>query len=511
MPTYTYTGPGTIQITGYRTVASNETFRVPFQPPEVALFPSRFSVNGGEGNLAPLPLSQSVVEIPAALGWDKDNYPISLFLNNYLENSIGSCSHTPEQIFGFCSVALSAPTTTYYVSTGGSDGNTGLSTAQSLRSIHAAITKANATGQPARVFVAAGEYPRANNFSNNTVYPTVDIAFVATGGRVIAGTHDAYTAPTADATFTLTYSWALTNVSRVVDLLDRVPGSGLYRELAYVSSPTLCNNTPNSWTLSGGNIYIRRADGLAVTNANTRVYRAATANLKTTTTPVSLYLGGESGNDGFDLEGGDATAVANLGTFTSASGRDAIVAKNCTFRYGGGQSGLTARGMWVGTLNGIAAFFNCDASGNQTDGWNFHRDLASTVTHVLTMNCTAYSNGRLQTSSNSWTLHDDVVGIDVAGWFEDSAGGNVRSIQTTRQLLAGTVIVGDRGDIIAGGSVGPTGIAMSDTAKAWLDRVLVRMPAGSIGIQADSGTEIYMRNIYPTRQPFTGNGLFLGY
>lgn len=426
----------------------------------------------------------------------------------------GSVGKSAAQLFDLFSTARAAPGTTLFVNiqSGNDTTGTGASGAP-YQSIHKAVTVANTAGQPATIFVAAGDYPRANNPSNGgAVLPTVDVAFVATGGRVRTGAYDAFTAPTADATFTNCYSFAVATVNRVVDRAN-TDRFGNAVELTGVATAAQCNVRPGSWALVAGTLYINRADAAAVTNVNTRVFRSGTGSIKVTA-PVSLYLGGALAGDGFDIEGGSSVGCLNYAPATVPGAMKAVVADSCSFRYAGGAAETGACGVAVNSVHGLCALVNCTADANATDGFNAHNTTApAAATHFVTVNCSASNNGRAPgVSCNGWTTHENVVGLDVAGVYRANRGGTMRSINTSLSWLAGSRAEGDMGDVSNGGALIGTALRVDDTARYWCDRVAVDMPAGTLALHAAaSGSAIFTRAMPPSRAPAVGPGTIATY
>lgn len=155
---------------------------------------------GAMARIAPLPLT---APSPWTAAWSVAAFIPQVTLYEDRRSPVGAVGKSATQLFDLFSTARSSPGTIFYVSiqSGNDTTGTGASGAP-FQSIHKAVTAANAAGQPATVFAAAGEYPRANNPSNGgAVLPTVDLALVATGGRVRTGAWDAFAAPTVDATY----------------------------------------------------------------------------------------------------------------------------------------------------------------------------------------------------------------------------------------------------------------------------------------------------------------------
>ena len=392
------------------------------------------------------------------------------------------------------STARSAPVNTYYVSTAGNDSTGNGSSGTPYRTINKAIQIGNAAAAPYLVYVAAGTYNRTQSFTSNVgTKPTQDAAFVATGGRVQVGSWDDFTAPTLDATYGNCYSYAITLVDSVIDL-TRMDRFGRYVVLRNVPTAARCNVTPDSWAFVAGTLYINRADGLAVLNTNTRVIRQNfVLNIDTT---KSLFLGGATASDGFDLMGGQASGLLDSQTTTPSATPHAVVASNCTFRFAGGLQGTSARCVNLESHHGCHAFFRCSADGGATDGFNLHNTYAAATTGMLTVNCAGIDNGRgASTSCNGWTNHEDSWGLDVAGFYEGNRGGSARSVNAALALFAGTCIRYDQGDIIQGGSIPPTAFRTDNTSQYWLDGVRVDGMTGSYAAVAQDGTAaIYHRN-----------------
>ncbi|MEO5641063.1 MAG: hypothetical protein ABIQ98_04775 [Sphingomicrobium sp.] len=466
---------------------------------------------GAMARIAPLTLTAPT---PWSAAWSIAAFTPAISLYEDRRSPFGSVGKSAAQLFDLFSTARAAPGTTLFVNiaSGNDTTGTGVSGAP-YQSIHKAVTAANTAGQPATVFVAAGDYPRANNPSNGgAVLPTVDIAFVATGGRVRTGAYDAFSAPTADATYTNCYSFAVATVNRVVDRtsVDRFCNAV---ELTNVATAAQCNVRPGSWALVAGTLYVNRADAVAVTNANTRVFRSGTGTIKVTVA-VSLYLGGYLPGDGFDLEGGSSAACLNYAPATVPASMKAVVADGCSFRYAGGVAETGACGVAVNSVHGLCALINCAADANATDGFNVHNTTAPTAaTHFVTVNCSASNNGRAPgVSCNGWTTHENVVGLDVAGVYRANRGGTMRSINNSLSWLAGSRAEGDMGDLANGGALIGTAIRVDDTARYWCDRVAIDMPAGQLALHAAAtGSAIFTRAMPPLRNPAAGTGTIATY
>lgn len=465
------------------------------------------------------PLAAYTKEIPVGLGWDNANFPLNLSVVQSfgLAPQYGSAGITPAQLFGLKSTALSAPFATFYVAQTGLDSNDGLTTGTAVRSIGKGIELANATGQPCKVVVIAGTYPRANNPSFNSnvlVQVAVDVALVARGGRVNTGSYDSFSNPSLDATFTNCYKLAgLGSCDRIVDRW-RLDQFGEYVALQYVATPAIANVTPNSWALSGTDIYVNRADLAVVTNVNTRAYRSGT-EVFTMVNQKNVCFVEEDGASGWDLEGSNANGVVDVLITTPPLSAGCMVFSNCRFLQGGGRINTAARSFSANSFNGLVALFNCYGSGAQTDAFNFHNTKDAPKAMALTVNCMSSTTGRLGGQScNALTYHENVVGIDVCGNFNDAHGGTVRNIGTSKCLLAGTFVKNDRGDAVLGGGGGfqPAAIVVDDSATLWADSIKIDMPAGTKAwYTISAGSTIFRRDCFPVAQPDAGTGTFAQY
>ncbi len=136
--------------------------------------------------------------------------------------------------------------------------------------------------------------------------------------------------------------------------------------------------------------------------------------------------------------------------------------------------------MALDSYPGIAAFFDCECSVSSSDGFNFKNTApASPATAFLTVNCSGSLFGEPgSTSNNGWTLHNDVIGIDICGRYRASAGGNVHNSNTSKAALIGTTIAEDAGDRHFGGTINPTAVRAANTAEIQMYGCAVLQPYG---------------------------------
>lgn len=441
------------------------------------------------------------VFIPSGVGFDTTTFPISPYINDPggMARATGSAGTTPEAMFDSASNVRTNPEIVYYVGPGGSDGNNGTSYATRLASIGSAITKANAAAKKAQVLIDAAEMPRALGPAG--VIPLYDIAFEAVGGKVNVGTFDSFGTFTLDGTFTNCYSLALTNVDRVCNrLLQSVYGTNV--DNALQASPTALNNatvTQDMWAVDASKVYIRRLDGAVPTPTNTRIYRSSVILFKFTTA-VNVWV------NGIDAEGGDTVGSFNYLLSSQSALTRVFVAKNCSAKYAGGRVNTSAKGFGFDSMKGLAYLYGCEGSANATDGINFH-DNQNSGLMALTVNCSGTDNGRgISQSNNGLTSHEGIPLIDIAGYYPNNRGGSVRCVGTSKTLCAGTYS-SDLGDVIMGGSTGPTAFQTDVAAQMWCDRTKADVTAAQQAYMASTNTSILKRNIAATPGIIGGGGI----
>jgi len=392
---------------------------------------------------------------PPGFAWPFDQYPLSVVV----QGGTAVTDFIPERhINPACYLGAR-----YFVDVAkGNDTNAGTSLAAPVKSIWKAFSLGNATGAAYRVTIVAGVYPRANGWTNNgSAIPNQHVVVDTLGGTVITGPFDALAWGSADATYTNSYKVSRAGVCRVFDLTT-TDAFGQYVELVNVADAATCNTTPGSWAQVGSDLYVRRADGAAVTNANTRAYL----------TVDNLILNGTSGDlfvRNVVFEGGPTGAARIFGTVANVTPRKAIFV-NCRALYSGQASGV-ANGMRVYDYKGLVAFVGCSGMANSQDGFNAHYNLADSGSlYLLTVNCEGVDNGRYNSQSNQGlTIHESVVAIDINGHYAWNHGGNIRNINQSQMWVICPRCHDDVGDVAMGGTVTPTDIFADDQARIWVD------------------------------------------
>lgn len=411
----------------------------------------------------------------------------------------GDVGISAEALFDKFSTARKAPGATFYVNVAtGADVNNGLTPATAKKTIGAAIVAANTAAVPSLIHVAGGSYNRANGFyQGGTGAPAVDIAFIA-DGPIETGTWDDFANPAHDGVATNTYSFALANANRVVDL-TQVNRYGNYVELLNVATAALCNIIPNSWALVAGTIYLNRADGAQVTQTNTRIYRANVDNMRCTN-PVSIFIGVNDNSAMWDFQGGQ-NGCLRYNPATKPATNKGFIVNRARNRFGGGIVNTTGNGVAVDSIHGLAALFNCQADANWSDGFNFHNALTPTAHgYAMTVNCGASDNGRLVSASNNgWTTHEDVIGIDVCGIMKGNRGGSYRSVNFSISWLVDPIVRDDFGDVMNGGSIQPTAFRVDTAATYFITNPKADIIATGFRYYIQAGASIFTNHAFPSR------------
>lgn len=457
------------------------------------------------------------VGIPAGLGWVNAPVFIRDLAIGVKDFNTGRLPH------GYCNFdvaqnaayqACLAGLHCYSNATTGSDSTGDGTEAKPYRSIKKSVDAINASGSPGVIYVEAGLYDKAANFSigASTNVPTQDIIFMARNGRVLSTAHDSSLSwsASADGTYGNCYTMTVSVPARCVNLKAK-DANGLYPDFLLAESAALCNTSPGTMYYDGTKLYLNRGDGKKPTNTNTRVYRQV-SNFVATGTPRNLFLVGQSAGDGFDLEGGSVSG-STLGClyvgFSSAGSSPVLVyGRGGTCRYNGSMFISDTSNAVAGVnVNGLMFFESWDASGAKSDGFNWH-DPSSRGLYWLTLNCTALRNGLDgSVSNNGLTGHETTIGIDIAGHYRESAGCNIHFINSSKVFCVCSAPEASRGDGITGGTFTPSEFRIDD-GEMWVygGRPAPRN-AGWYSYQSTGTGKLHRQNCWPTKGLDAGTGV----
>ena len=129
-----------------------------------------------------------------------------------------------------------------------------------------------------------------------------------------------------------------------------------------------------------------------------------------------IAINGDAFVDGIKfVNGNDGSLKINIGTTT-----EICCLSNCEFNNSVGNSngGLVAMG-------GNIYVYKCKASGNQKDGFNYHKTTGNIIPHITEMYCEAYNNGNNDSynSNNGSTAHDGALILRVSCKYGYCKGG----------------------------------------------------------------------------------------
>ena len=445
-------------------------------------------------------IANGPVSSPVEFTWDFTKYPLNVYRTGpgKYGTDLDPQSLMPANFWTTAAV--------YYADATKAD-NTGAGTTpatakRSIRSCIAAAVAASATG--VIVYVRAGLYDRTKDMLNSSAgsgtIPEIPVAIIGYGGRVDHGPVALLTW-TADTTYTTTYTAARTNVARVLDV-TRKDEEGNYVELPAIADAATLNaaTTEEGWFQNAGNVLVKRKDGKVVSDANTWVLL---------TNSSSLNFGAQAAYvAGINAIGGVTGTLQ-----ASEVSTNNIIAVDCSFSHSGSivQSGTGSgtRAVSIDNRSGIAAFFRCRAGQIPTDAFNFHmanQATAASPLHALTVDCRGIYcgvtvNNNNQSSCNGWTLHENVVGIDINGVYHTTRGNAVANIDASKAWLLGTTAGLDLGD----GSFPSIAFRAGDTAKIWIQEGRATKSAYSMHASSGTSPQIYTKSCQDGGGLRTGN------
>ena len=401
----------------------------------------------------------------------------------YLQNGTYYCPVNPRE---HVNPAIWTGTAYHVDVVNGSTSNTGLGLfdgdfTNAMQQISAAITAGNATGAPYRIYVRAGYYAgsRCINGSAQNVEPNQHCAIIAVGGPVYNVAGDGAITWTQDGTYTNLYKYTVANIARVFDLAQ-TDADGAPLEYTAAADLATCNSTDNTYILTGGVLYINRADGQPATTANTIVTRALTAGAFITNTS-DIYI------EGFKFFGG----VSGAFHVDPVASRN-VITVNCEY-VGAGSASYLFDGYRVRRTNGLVLDVNGKCYANAADGFDFHYDNGPSggKMHVVLINPIGNGNGRYtSTSNNGITTHDDVRMIAVEPTcIANRTGADLHQIEDTETVIFG----GTLSNTSAGGATPNAALKASNNAKIWTDGTAVSATTGDAIYAQSSGARIYMK------------------
>lgn len=432
----------------------------------------------------------SLISAHLSAYWNQSAYPLAF--TNSGGTWASSFSHTS---------LLPAYATKYYVDVAtGSDTNNGLTTGTKFKSIWKAHAAATADGGVTsyEIIVTPGRYNRTNGINNsgatNATKP-FKISSATPGSKIVTGTFEALTWTSAGSGV---WQANRTNVSRVISI-DSVNGYGNHPDhTVYADLATLqASSGVNGMAQVGSLIYVKRADGGTVTDANTLctliivgVNLVANCHIK----DVEWY-GGHATMSG-------AVACASAGFFCGSKTGN-VVFEDSFFGYSGSFS-VEACCIGINDWVGLVAFKNCQLAASSWDGINPHWTLGGAVgTYVYVEGCSGRDFGRVATgdSYQPITSHQGIPLVELNGTWGEGRGGTVRFVQASTYLGINVASSNDKGS--SGGSpTSPSQFRSDDagTDMLLIDCVATASPSSNFSLIANNGGRIRYRRLNNTGQ-----------
>jgi len=450
-------------------------------------------------------------QIPAGLGWDSINYPVTISARQQADGQwVGAANKGLRDFFppftAWPKYWLNAAT--------GSNSNDCSTEALACKSLWKPLQLAAAASQTQiQVWSKGGPtaiYDRNNTFTLNGTVTTVtgiSVGYVSYGGLGCSTATARQPALTWSGSGSNSFVATLSStVTRLQDMLakDRF---GNDVEMIKLSTAAAVDATPDSWAQVSGSIYVHRRDGATPTTTNTRILVGIKNLYVDGTTQINVGLFADTPADCWVVEGGDAAGFRTNFTGGAGGAKVVIGAENTSFVYSGAASGSIGAFAAEG-VNGLVFCSNCYAGSSGPDAFNVHNALGAT-TNVLMINPVSYETGKIAVyvSTNWLTTHDsNVASIFVCGKGRGSRGVTAHFIQFTKTFMACPDAADSLGDVMNGGGNLPTEIKAEDNAELWIDTGTIRPGASNgYGYVAAGAAKIHFRDT-----PLFGSGVIQG-
>lgn len=352
----------------------------------------------------------------------------------------------------------------YLDNVAGNNANDGSTPALAKQSFSSIITAVNAASEPGCIIWVKNtgtDYIRTHAWNGATRLNKA-VCVVGWNGRPLMGMHDNAGTWALDGTYTNCYSVnTFTTLSRVQNLLlrDKFGDPELFTEYA---SPALLDAAASpvyGFAVDGSKSYVRRGDGVAPSNTNTRCMRPSVEGVRGPTSGDCIIwdMIFEGGNNGSFI--GDSNATGKVFLF------------NVHGRFAGRPSGATdafkARDI------AFMLCYRCTASHSPSDAFDY-TPTSGTTPHGVLIDCVAYAHGEgTSQSNNAVTAHDGSILLVIGGVGEEVYGGTVAILDTndtgTQAYLIGYCAKNSLGDEDLGGTIAPCNYQVLTNAEVWLD------------------------------------------
>lgn len=328
-----------------------------------------------------------------------------------------------------------APTNVYYVNpTTGNNANSGLSPTLAKASLLSAVTAAEATGSPAHIYVAPGQYDRLTGLSFDTDV-TIDLAIIGTGAKpsdVTLGHYFESTGWSTNATYPHVYQRTRSSVGRVVDLAQRDELTGSPLHLSLETSLAAVAGKMDSYYIDGSNnVYVHSRHGSPTNDKillcvnNLPVLLAGSSNAK-------VYL----------------ENVEFIGSVRYATG-GTIYARSCDFYHAHQSNEKNALAIVDASEAGL---WGCRAADTLADGFNYHESVGTTT--FFEVDCLAARCGSDGGFNQCSTAHESVKGVRINGEYLDGEDSSISDVNTAQTVNLGCKVrsVGNAGFTVGAGA-----------------------------------------------------------
>lgn len=391
----------------------------------------------------------------------------------------------PHPSFSLQAYALAqiAAGTTYYVSTSGNDGNTGLSWAQALRSPGVAHQKADAR----IIYIDAGYYYRNETYAGVT--PVRSMAIIGVGDVYL--TADCRNQVGAFSAVGNHYEAACTRTVKDVYDETSLTAYGGHSRLALQANSGAVDTTVGSWYWAANVLYVRTTDSRAP-DASMHYYEQST--------PLPMYAPGADRIlycENLKLWGGASPSIG----YTAATFDIRLYFNNCDLRYASNVIGSTYNAFSVWGIT-EAIFFNVKLAHSVLyDGFNYK--LSGGVTpRAIEYNCESWDHGDGSIDQPS-TTHDGTTIVRINGRYHDCAGASVIADTGSggKTWCLGTLAYSPKTPATTGGFYVDTGQSM------WLDRCATRnLGASAKGVNVADATSAIRHRKLITDGTLVNNG-----
>lgn len=395
---------------------------------------------GGAGNLAP----------PTGFDWSP---PIGIYRSG---SSFGTNFNANDWKV--------AATASLYVSPTGNDTTGNGSEALPFRTIKKGLSSAALLADAAvNIFVATGTYDRNQHWNGTACDKHLNV--IAVGGPVISSTRFEALSWTLHATGV--YKATRSTVATVWDDAF-IDGDGVAQKLVKKALLADCVSTPTTWHTDGTTLYVHTTDGR---EPDSNVLVMASVANAVFAYNKTWYI------EGITFEGGSGNPFGCTSSTIDAAAQ--LIFNGGTARYSADTfNGYAISGVPLSILN------DCDAYGNDADGFNYHVGSNAIDPKVMEIACRGFKNGLTDgtNNDNGSTAHEASRIVRVSCEYFANVGPQVTDVNTSQSWNLG---VNAHDSASTASDATDSGFRTLDTAAMWLDTCAA---SGSTNAAVTDGT-----------------------